>query len=172
MGFDLFAEIRHLLTVGQPEAFAAIPTLEQHIAFLRHLLLSHGLPLMEIPPRPAGHDFIVCLTHDVHHVGIRNHKFDHTMFGFLWRATAGSALDVARGRKTVTQMALNWSAAAKLPFVHLGLAKDFWYQFDHYVKLENGAPSTFFVIPKKGEPGWTPTDGVRRCARRAMTPAI
>ena len=153
VGFNLFSEIRHLLTAGQPAEFAAVPTLERHITFLRNLIVSHGLPLVEIPPRPAGHEFIACLTHDVDHVGIRNHKFDHTMFGFLYRATFGSVMDVARGKKTFGQFAANWLAVLKLPFVHLGLAKDFWCQFDRYIALENGAASTFFVIPKKGETG-------------------
>jgi hypothetical protein len=153
IGYDLFAEIRHLLTVGQPVENAAEPTLEKHIALLRELILSHGLPLLEIPPRPVDHEFTVCLSHDVDHVGIRNHKFDHTMFGFLYRATAGSVLEVFTAKKTVGQLAQNILAALKLPFVHLGLARDFWYQFDHYVALENGAPSTFFIIPKKDEAG-------------------
>jgi peptidoglycan/xylan/chitin deacetylase (PgdA/CDA1 family) len=153
VGFDLFAEIRHLLTVGQPVEHAAVPALERHIEFLRDLILSHSLPLVEIPPCPAGHEFIVCLTHDVDHVGIRNHKFDHTMFGFLYRATAGSMLDVGAGRKSAGQLLQNIFAALRLPLVHLGLAKDFWFQFDQYVALENGRPSTFFVIPKKGETG-------------------
>ena len=166
VGFDLFAEVRHLLTAGQPEDFASVPTLERHIAFLRNLIVSHGLPLVEIPPRPAGHEFIVCLTHDVDHVGIRNHKFDHTMFGFLYRATFGSLLEVARGSKTFGQFAANWLAVLKLPFVHLGLAKDFWYQFDRYVELENGAASTFFVIPKQGQTGLD-ADGNRPAKRAA-----
>ena len=153
VGFDLFSEIRHLLTTGQPAEFAATPTLERHIAFLRELILSHALPLIEIPPRPAGHEFIVCLTHDVDHVGIRNHKFDHTMFGFLYRATIGSVLDVLSGKKSLGQLAENFSAVMRLPLVHLGLAKDFWYQFENYIALESGRPSTFFVIPKKGETG-------------------
>jgi hypothetical protein len=153
IGYDLFAEIRHLLTVGQPPEHAATPTLERHIELLRELILRHAAPLLEIPPAPAGKNFIVCLTHDVDHVGIRNHKFDHTMFGFLLRATLGSVLDVVRGKKSFGQLFTNWLAVLKLPFVHLGLAKDFWYQFDHYVELENGAASTFFVIPKKGETG-------------------
>jgi peptidoglycan/xylan/chitin deacetylase (PgdA/CDA1 family) len=153
VGFDLFSEIRHLLTTGQPAEFAATPTLERHIAFLRELILSHALPLIEIPPRPAGHDFIVCLTHDVDHVGIRNHKLDHTMFGFLYRATIGSVLDVFSGKKSCGQLAENFSAGLRLPLVHLGLARDFWYQFENYIALEAGRPSTFFVIPKKGETG-------------------
>ncbi len=156
VAYGLFAEVWHLLTDGQPPEHAASPTLERHIELLRHLILSHGLPLVEIPPRPAGHEFIACLTHDVDHVGIRNHKFDHTMFGFLYRATAGSVLEMARGKKSIGQLAANCLAATKLPLVHVGLAKDFWYQFDGYSKLENGVPSTFFVIPKKGEAGLDP----------------
>jgi peptidoglycan/xylan/chitin deacetylase (PgdA/CDA1 family) len=153
IGFDLFSEIHHLLTTGQPVEHAAAPTLERHVAFLRELILSHAISLIEIPPRPAGHEFIVCLTHDVDHVGIRNHKFDHTMFGFLYRATFGSAADVFVGRKNLGQLAENFLAVLRLPFVHLGLVPDFWYQFENYTALENGLPSTFFVIPQKGEPG-------------------
>jgi hypothetical protein len=153
LGYDLFSEVRHLLTVGQPTGHAAAPTLERHIELLRELIVRYAPPLLEIPPAPAGHNFIACLTHDVDHVGIRNHKFDHTMFGFVFRATIGSVLDLARGKKTFRQLLSNWLAVLKLPFVHLGLAKDFWYQFDHYVALESGTPSTFFVIPKKGETG-------------------
>jgi len=153
IGYDLFAEIRRLLITGQPAEHAAIPTLEIHIALLRDLIVSHALPLVEIPPVPEGRSFIACLTHDVDHAGIRNHKFDHTMFGFLYRATLGSLFEAVRGRKTLKQMAANWLAALKLPLVHLGLAGDFWNQFDHYIEIENGAASTFFVIPKKGETG-------------------
>jgi peptidoglycan/xylan/chitin deacetylase (PgdA/CDA1 family) len=153
IGYDLFSEIRHLLTVGQPAEHAPLPALEIHIALLRGLIVSQAIPLIEIPPVPAGRGFIACLTHDVDHVGIRNHQFDHTMFGFLYRATIGSMLDVAAGKKTFAQLAANCLAALKLPFVQLGLVRDFWYQFDHYVEIENGAASTFFVIPKKGETG-------------------
>ena len=37
IGYDLFAEIGFLLTHGQPASNALIPTLELHIALLRHL---------------------------------------------------------------------------------------------------------------------------------------
>jgi hypothetical protein len=167
VGFDFFAEIRHLLGTGQPAENADVPALEQHIGFLRKLILSHALPLLEIPPQPVGHEFIACLTHDVDHVGIRNHKFDHTMFGFLYRATAGSVLDVCAGKKNIGQLGQNIFAALRLPLVHLGLARDFWYQFDHYATLEAGRPSTFYVIPKKGETGLD-SQG-RRMSRRAAS---
>ena len=167
VGFDLFSEIRHLLMNWQPAEWAATPTLERHIEFLRNLILSHSLPLVEIPPRPAGHEFIVCLTHDVDHVGIRNHRFDHTMLGFLYRATVGSVLDVFSGKKNIGQLAENFSAVARLPLVHVGLAKDFWYQFENYTAREAGRPSTYFVIPKKGETGLDASG--QRPAKRAAS---
>src|SRR5260370_10112386 len=49
VGYDLFAEVRTLLTVGQPPATAAIPTLELHIALLRDLITGCGISLVEIP---------------------------------------------------------------------------------------------------------------------------
>jgi hypothetical protein len=165
VGYDLFQEIRTMLTDGQPVIHAQIPALEIHIALLRDLIVKHSIPLVEIPPVPEGHDFIACLTHDVDHVGIRNHKFDHTMFGFLYRATIGSALDFFCGKKTLKQAGINWKAAASLPFVHLGIAEDFWFQFDRYAEIENGIASTFFVIPKKGETGLDKNGG--RLAKRA-----
>jgi hypothetical protein len=167
IGYDLFREIRHLLMCGQSVANAGIPSVEIHIAILRDLIVGASIPLVEIPPVPEGSSFIACLTHDADHVGIRNHKFDHTMFGFLYRATAGSVLDLCRGKKTWRQLGINWLAALKLPLVHLGLAKDFWFQFDHYLEIEKGLNSTFFVIPKKGEPG-TDASG-NRPARRAAS---
>jgi hypothetical protein len=153
IGFDLFYEIRHLLTNGQPFVHARIPTLELHIELLRNLILSCSIPLVEIPPSPAGYNFIACLTHDVDHVGIRFHKFDHTMFGFLYRATIGSLIKFCMGRRSAGYLAANWMAAFSLPFVYFGLAKDFWDGFDRYLDIESGLNSTFFVIPRKGDPG-------------------
>ena len=153
VGFDLFQEIRHLLTHGQPVAHAHIPALELHIAVLRDLIINCSITLVEIPPLPAGFNFTACLTHDVDHAGIRNHKCDRTTLGFLYRATVGSLINFCRGRRTVRQLAANWMAAFSLPFVHLGLARDFWNQFDRYIEIERGITSTFFVIPKKGSAG-------------------
>jgi len=163
VGYDLFHEIHTLLTVGQPLSNAAIPTLELHITLLRDLVTEAGVQLTEIPPVPQGHRFIACLTHDVDHPAVRNHTFDHTMFGFLYRAVVVSPLSVLRGRMSIAQMLRNWVAALKLPFVHLGLAKDFWQAFDSYPALEGCA--SFFVIPFKGEAGTR--DGGRAPSRRA-----
>jgi hypothetical protein len=153
LGFDLFEEVRYLLTQGQPAEFAGIPTLELHISLLRELIVSQGLPLLEILPVPAGYRFMACLTHDVDHPRVRYHKFDHAAFGFLYRALIGSVINLCRGRRSLQQVAVNWKAAFSLPLVFAGFAKDFWDQLDHYVELERDLASTFFVIPTKGDAG-------------------
>src|SRR5262249_52659473 len=84
LGYDLFDEVRGLLREGQPVEYAHIPTLDLHIDLLRRWILRAGIPLVEIPPAPAGHDFIVCLTHDIDFIGIRRHVLDHSMWGFVY----------------------------------------------------------------------------------------
>src|SRR5256712_2278421 len=153
MGYHLFREVHTLLTVGQPTANASIPTLDMHIALLQDLIIGCGVPLVEIPPIPGGYRFIACLTIDVHHPAIRHHKWDHTMFGFLYRAVIGSLIEVFRRRVPVRHLFTNWAAALMLPLVYLGLAKDFWSEFDRYLEIEKGLCSTFFVIPFKNCPG-------------------
>jgi hypothetical protein len=153
LGFDLFQEVRYLLTQGQPAEFASIPTLDLHISLLRELIVSCEVPLVEILPVPAGHRFIVCLTHDVDQPRVRHHKCDYTMFGFLYRALIGSAIDLCRGRRSLQQVATNWKAALSLPLVFAGIVKDFWNQLDQYLELERDLASTFFIIPTKGKPG-------------------
>jgi hypothetical protein len=155
IGYDLFWEVGFLLTTGQPAAHAGIPTLERHIAFLRDCIVGAGIPLVEIPPVPAGYRFIVCLTHDVDHPSIRLHKFDHTMAGFLYRAVVGSLVGAWTRRLPPAALRRNLTAALLLPFVHLGWAKDFWSGFDQYLEIEKGLGSTFFVIPFKNRPGRT-----------------
>jgi hypothetical protein len=160
VGYNLFKEVHYLLTVGQPAANAAILTLEEHIAGLRDWLTLSGIPSVEIPPIPDGYNFIACLTHDIDHPSLKNHWFDHTMFGFLYRSTVGTWRDVSRGRKPVKNLFTNGRAAFLLPFVHLGIARDVWLEFDRYLEIEAGHGSTFFVIPRKGYPGRTTNKSV------------
>src|SRR5260370_1806017 len=148
VGYNLFSEVRFLLTVGQPAINAGIPTLEEHIGWLRDLITLAGIPLVEIPPVPDGYKFVGCLTHDIDHPALRNHRCDRTMFGFLYRSTIGTLLKVCHGRKPVKSLLKNWGAAWRLPFVHLGMANDFWAQFDRYLEIEDGHGATFFVIPR------------------------
>jgi hypothetical protein len=154
IGYDLFGEVSSLLTEGQPAAYADIPTLDLHIALLRELIVTSGVSLVEVPPVPNGYRFIACLTHDVDHPSIVQHKWDHTVFGFLYRAIFGSLGNFFRERMTVRNLLRNWAAVLKLPLVHMGFANDFWGDFQHrYGELEEGLCSTFFVIPFKNHAG-------------------
>ncbi len=154
VGYDLFNEVGTLLTRGQPVDYAGIPTLELHIGMLRDFILASGAGLVEIPAVPAGYNFIVCLTHDVDHPSLVKHKWDRTVTGFLYRATAGSFLNFLKRSISLEELLVNWTAALRLPLLHLGLAKDFWRDFVHrYRELEKGLCSTYFIIPFPGRPG-------------------
>jgi len=164
IGYDLFAEVRHLLSEGQPLQFAHVPSIEIHITILRDILVEHQISFEEVPPVPAGYNFIICLTHDVDHFAITNHKCDHTVFGFLYRASIGSILELFQGRKSPRQVARNWLAILSLPLVYLRILPDFWSKLERYLELDHA--STFFIIPKKGETGTTSSGA--RLARRAV----
>jgi len=153
LGYDLFDEVRFLLSSGQPVEHAHLPTLDIHIRMLRDWILNAGMPLLEIPAIPAGHLFSVCLTHDIDFVGIRNHKFDHSMWGFLYRATFEAVRRTFRGRISTGQLRKSLRAVVSLPFVYLGWAKDFWEPFAWYLEVEKGLPSTYFLIPFKRRAG-------------------
>jgi len=165
IGYDLFAEVRHLLSQGQPLQYAHVPSIEIHITILRDILVEHQIPFEEVPPVPAGYNFIVCLTHDVDHFAITNHKCDHTVLGFLYRASVGSILELFQGRKSPRQVARNWLAILSLPLVYLRILPDFWKRLERYLEVDPA--STFFIIPKKGETGMTSTGArlTRRAAR-------
>ena len=153
LGYDLFQEVRFLLSRGQPIEHAHIPTLDLHITMLRRWILEAGVVLLELPPAPAGHEFAACLTHDIDFTGIRNHRFDHTMWGFLYRSTIGAIQDVARRRITLTRLLKMWGAAVSLPLVYLKLMKDFWEPFDWYLRVDGELPATYFLIPFRGRAG-------------------
>lgn len=166
-GFNLWTEIETLLAEGQPVGHAGIPTLDLHIEFLRELILNAGLPVVEIPPAPAGHTFVACLTHDVDHPIIRPHRCDHTLAGFLRRALLDTPLAAARGRVPARHVLRNYAAALKLPLVHAGLVRDLWSEFDRYTEIERGLGSTFFFIPRRADPGRALTGSGRAPAKRA-----
>ena len=153
IGYNLFEEVAFLLSQGQPPENAHVPTLDIHVSLLRSIMVSSGNPFVEIPPVPAGYDFMACLSHDVDFTGIREHKFDMTMWGFLYRAIAGSLFDVLRGKTSRSKLVQNWKAAFSLPFVYLGLLDDFWLEFDRYLEIEKGLHATYFFIPFKNFPG-------------------
>ena len=153
IGYDLFQETGFLLTKGQPAGRALTPTLELHISILRELMVTNGIPVIEIPPVPSGYSSITCLTHDVDFVRITDHKFDSTMFGFIYRALFGSIRGILDGRGSFNKLLKNWAAVLSLPGVYLGVCKDFLNNIKRYLELEKGLASTFFLIPFKNSPG-------------------
>ena len=153
VGYNLFEEVRFLVSVGQPAANGRLPTLDVHISMLRDWILDSRVPLVEVPAIPEGYEFIACLTHDIDFVGIKNHKFDHTMWGFLFRASVGSVINFLKGRLTLAKLFCNWKAVISLPLVYAGLVKDFWLQFEHLIQIEKGLESTYYFIPFKDQSG-------------------
>jgi len=153
LGYDLFDEVRCLISTGQPIGHAFVPTLDLHIELLRSWILAEEIAFVEIPPVPAEHRFMVCLTHDIDFVGIRNHKFDHTMWGFLYRSTIGAFRRLLSGRIDFGKFLKTVKAALSLPMVLLGWMKDFWSPFEWYLEVEEGLATTYFLIPFKGRAG-------------------
>jgi hypothetical protein len=153
LGYDLFKEVQHILLNGQPLQYGAVPTLDLHIDLIRQWILQTRVPLVEIPPFPAGSSFIVCLTHDIDFIGIRRHCLDHTMWGFLVRATLGALMRFVRGRLGLGRLGRCWGAVATLPLVYLGWSKDFWMPFEWYLNVEQGLAVTYYLIPFKRRAG-------------------
>ena len=156
IGLNLFDEVSHLLSVGQPGSWAHVPTLEQHIALLRQCLVDTGVSFVEVSPRPEGSEFICCLTHDVDFFGLRRHVIDRTLAGFALRGTFGTLADVLRGRRPLDEAVRNWAAVASLPALLLGVKPDPWNPFQDYARADRGRRSTFFVVPFKNRPGTAP----------------
>lgn len=102
-----------------------------------------------------------CLTHDIDFAGIRMHKIDHTILGFLYRALFGSLRDILSGRGSWTKLHKNWKAAIILPAVYMGIAEDFWMPFRRYREIEKELHSTFFIIPFKNNAGMSDTNQKR-----------
>lgn len=162
LGYDLFDEVDFLLRRGQPAGKARVPTLELHISMLRKWILDAGIPLAEIPPSPYGCDFITCLTHDVDFMGIRDHLFDHTMFGFVYRSLVPKYLSGLDRKTSRARYLKNLRALFSLPLVHAGIVPDFWYPPDRYAALEKELKSSFFFLPFRDRPGESPDGNPRK----------
>lgn len=160
VGYNVFSEAEHLFRRGQKIEDAAAPSLDLHIDILRTIITGAGLSLAEIPPVPFGYTFIASLSHDIDHPLMRNHRFDKTMIGFLYRATIGTIADVFKRRRPVAELWKNLWASATLPFVYLGLLRDPWIGFDKFLEIERGLGATYFVIPVSGDPGRNPHEPV------------
>jgi hypothetical protein len=117
------------------------------------MLVGSGAAFVEVPPQTPDHDFICCLTHDIDFHGIRRHRFDRTLAGFIGRASFGTVADWLRGRRPFGDAARNWLALLSLPAVFAGLMPDFWRPFEQYEDADRARPSTFFVVPFRNRAG-------------------
>jgi hypothetical protein len=153
IGYDLFDEVGFLLLRGQPVERADIPTLDIHIAVLRDWILDAGILLVEIPSRPEGYNFTVCLTHDVDFINIRDHRIDRSVLGFIGRVLFPSYVRDMRSKVAWCRIFRNLKALLSLPGVYIGLCRDVWFDIDRYVELEKDMGSTFYFIPLKDHPG-------------------
>lgn len=153
VGYDLFEEMIFLLSRGQPSENALVPAVEQHISWLEEWIVDAGIPLVEIPPVPWGYRFMACLTHDVDFGGVRLHKFDHTLWGFIFRGIVGSVVSMLRGQGSLGRLVKNWLAVLSLPLVFWSILDDFWDDFAQYSEIEADLKSTYFLIPFKNRCG-------------------
>lgn len=153
IGYDLFDEIEFILATGQEIEYAHIPTVDVHIALLRSWILQSGLSLIEIPPVPYGYNFITCLTHDVDFISIRSHKLDHSVLGFIFRIFHPYSLRDFRSNISWNKLFKNLKALIFLPGVYMGIVRDFWFQLDRYMEIEDGLSSTYYFIPFRDFPG-------------------
>jgi hypothetical protein len=89
------------------------------------------------------------------------------MFGFLYRATLGSILDIVKGRTSLGKLRENLKTVLFLPLVFLGIWPDPWEQFDRCLEIERDVRSTFFFVPfkKKAGRGFCKGKGKRRAVK-------
>lgn len=153
LGYDLFAEIEALLTSGQEGEAALQATVGRHLEILKLAMLAVGMPVVEVDAAPEDATLTVALTHDVDFARLRDHRFDRTAAGFLYRATLGTVVDFVRGRARLSKVGRNLAAALKLPLVHLGWVSDPWNCFGAYGALERRWGATFYVVPRRDDPG-------------------
>ncbi len=132
---DIFKRIRELLNNGQ--AHLHEPVCDILIDQLRQDIRRYAL-LIDIPPVPWNHTYLVALTHDVDVTSVKDCRF----------LTAGYAsYQCFRQGKFLSGLRLlgAWS----------GIGTDPWALFEPWKHLEGnlGVSSTFFFVPKQNTPG-------------------
>jgi peptidoglycan/xylan/chitin deacetylase (PgdA/CDA1 family) len=153
IGFDIFAEIAHVLNKGQPEENSKIPSADAHLGFLRNLLRNETT-LVEIPPVPYGHSYFVAMTHDVDHMSLKEH-YRSTLDGLFLRKVGSlfgkSTLNLAKGSSGGKETLESFKAGVQTVLSKASLSKDPWDCFGDWIEMgrEFGFRSTFFFIPMK-----------------------
>nr|WP_320161344.1 hypothetical protein [uncultured Methanoregula sp.] len=132
---DFFNKISDLLNTGQPHLHE--PACDILIDQLRQDLKKYTI-LIEIPPAPWGHQYLVALTHDVDVTSVRECRL----------LTAGYAAYQCFRQG-------NFRAGLQLLCARCGIGSDPWVLFERWKALEDGlgVRSTFFFVPGKDNPG-------------------
>jgi len=132
---DLFGRVARLLNTGaehlhEPECDILLDSLRQELK--KHTLL------VEIPPAPWGHPYMVALTHDVDLTSARECRW----------TTVGYA-----AYRCILQGKIG--AGLRLGLARCGIGNDPWMLFSRWKEFDEslGVHSTFFFVPKPGEPG-------------------
>ncbi len=132
---DFFRTICALLNKGQPHLHE--PLCDIALDRIRQELKKYTI-LVEIPPCPWGHPYMVALTHDVDVTSVRECRW----------STVGYA---------AYQCLLQGRFLSGIQFLtaRLGLGKDPWDLFERWKGFEQdlGVRSTFFFVPMPGKPG-------------------
>jgi hypothetical protein len=132
---DIFRKVSDFLNEGQPHLHE--PLCDILLDELRQELKKYTI-LVEIPPAPWEYPYVVALTHDVDVLSVRECRF----------LTVGYA-----AYQCIKQG--NFCAGLRLLCAKCGIGHDPWMLFERWKTFEDqlGVRSTFFFVPKKGEPG-------------------
>jgi len=132
---NLFGKVSDLLNKG--ELHLHEPSCDILIDSLRQELKKYTI-LVEVPPAPWGHPYMVALTHDVDVTSVRECRLATVAYAAFQCIIHGA---VADGFQFVLSL--------------LGMGRDPWALFERWKTFEDqlGVRSTFFFVPKKDVPG-------------------
>jgi len=132
---DFFRKISDLLNVGQEHLHE--PVCDILIDQVRQELKKYTI-LVEIPPAPWGHPYMLALTHDVDVTSVRECRYGTVGFAAYQCFRQGQI-----------------RAGLCLLSARLGIGPDPWALFLRWKALEGelGVRSTFFFVPRKNDPG-------------------
>lgn len=132
---DPFRTVAGLLNCGEEHLHEPVCDIE--LDHIRQELKKYTC-LIEIPPAPWGHPYMVALTHDVDVTSVRECR---------WSTVGYAAYQCLKQGHLFS--GLRFFAA------RLGLGSDPWELFERWKVFEQdlGVRSTFFFVPKQSEPG-------------------
>lgn len=132
---DFFKKISEILNTGQMHLHE--PVCDILLGELREELKKYMI-LVEIPPAPWGHPYMVALTHDVDVTSVRECRFVTVGYAAFRCIVHGEIC-----------------AGLRLGLSRFGIGSDSWALFARWKLFEEqmGVRSTFFFVPKKDDPG-------------------